>query len=318
MTLIEIKNLTIKYKVENGLLSAIDNVSIEIDEGLTFGLVGESGCGKTTLGLSMLRILPPNAVINGGEIYINGVDILKLRENEMRKLRGKYISMIFQGAMNSLNPVINIGKQVAETLVVHEGMKENEALNQAAKKLKEVGLSESVLRMFPHELSGGMKQRVVIAMALIDNPKIIIADEPTTALDVVTQIGILKLLKSLSKDLGLTTIFISHDLSLVSEVVDELAVMYGGKICESGKKEDIIMKPYHPYTSALLSSVITIKTTKEITGIPGNIINLVNPPPGCRFYDRCSLRNEKCRNYNYESRTFENSHKVYCNLYGSD
>ncbi len=318
MNVIEIKNLTIKYRVEEGLLSAIDNVSLNIREGIIFGLVGESGCGKTTLGLSMLRLLPSNAVIENGEIIINGVNILKLNDSELQKIRGKYISMVFQGAMNSLNPVINIGKQVAEPLVVHEKMDWNKALNIAQQILKLVGLSESVMRMYPHELSGGMKQRVVIAMALISNPKILIADEPTTALDVVTQIEILKLLKSLSKEYGLTTIFISHDLALVSEVVDELAVMYAGKICEVGRKKDVVTEPYHPYTKALLSSVITTKTKGEITGIPGSIISLINPPPGCRFYNRCSYRRETCKNYNYEAITIKENHIVYCTLYGGN
>jgi peptide/nickel transport system ATP-binding protein len=317
MSLVEIKDLTVRYKVSGGFLSAVDNVSLSIGEGLTFGLVGESGCGKTTLGLSILRILPSNAVIERGEIRINGSDILKLNDYKFREMRGKYISMVFQGAMNSLNPVINIGKQVAETLVVHEKMRESEALNLARQKLKIVGLPESVVKMFPHELSGGMKQRVVIAMALMDNPRVLIADEPTTALDVVTQIGILKLLKSLSKEYGLTTVFISHDLALVSEVADEVGIMYGGKMCETGKKKDVLTNPYHPYTNALLSSIITTRTEKEITGIPGDIISLINPPYGCRFYDRCPSRRESCKNYDYKSMVVEKDHAVYCDLYGS-
>ncbi|MEM4065886.1 MAG: ABC transporter ATP-binding protein [Candidatus Micrarchaeaceae archaeon] len=316
MSLIEIKGLTVKYRVNGSYLSAVDNVSLSIDEGVTFGLVGESGCGKTTIGLSVLRILPSNAVIEKGEIWINGIDILKLKEWEIRKMRGKYISMIFQGAMNSLNPVINIGKQVAEPLIVHEGMNENDAMHVVREKLKDVGLPEFVTKMYPHELSGGMKQRVVIAMAIINNPRILIADEPTTALDVVTQIEILKLLKSLSKGYGLTTIFISHDLSLVSEVADHIGVMYGGKICETGRKNDILAKPYHPYTRALLSSIITTKTKGEILGIPGEVISLIDPPSGCRFYDRCPSRKESCRNFDYMPKTMERDHTVYCILYG--
>ncbi|MGC8618424.1 MAG: ABC transporter ATP-binding protein [Thermoplasmata archaeon] len=316
MNLIEIKNLKINYKIDGGLLYAIDNVNLSIERGKIFGLVGESGCGKTTLGLSILRILPPNAIVEAGEILVNGVDILKLQERKMREMRGKYIAMIFQGAMNSLNPVINIEKQVAEPLIVHEGMKERDAINIARQKLKIVGLSETVGKMFPHELSGGMKQRVIIAMALIDNPQILIADEPTTALDVVTQIGILKLLKSLSKEFGLTTILISHDLAMVSEVADEVCVMYAGKIAEIGRKRDIVAKPYHPYTSALLSSIITPKSDKEITGIPGDILSLIDPPPGCRFYDRCTSRRESCKVYDYRPKVVEDNHVVYCELYG--
>lgn len=318
MSLLEIKNLNAKYEVEEGYLSATDNVNLSIDEGLIFGLVGESGCGKTTLGLSILRILPSNAIVETGEIFVNGTDILKLSESKMREMRGKYISMVFQGAMNSLNPVINVEKQVAEPLIVHEGMNENEAIEAAREKLRTVGLPDSVGRMFPHELSGGMKQRVIIAMAIIDNPQILIADEPTTALDVVTQVGILKLLKSLSREYGLTMILISHDLSLVAEVADEVCIMYGGKICEVGKKKSVLNSPQHPYTKALLSSMITPKTEEVVTGIPGDILSLIDPPPGCRFLERCNSRNSGCKNYNYAPRVVQKDHIVYCDQNGDN
>lgn len=316
MSLLEIKNLNIKYEVDGGFLTATENVNLTINEGLIFGLVGESGCGKTTLGLSILRILPSNAKVETGEILVNGTDILKLNEQKMREMRGKYISMVFQGAMNSLNPVINIERQVAEPLIVHEGMKESEAIEAAREKLKSVGLPDSVGRMFPHELSGGMKQRVIIAMAIIDNPQILIADEPTTALDVVTQIGILKLLKSLSREYGLTMILISHDLSLVAEVADEVCIMYGGKMCEVGGKKNVLNEPHHPYTKALLSSIITPKTDDVITGIPGDILSLIDPPPGCRFMDRCASREYACKNFDYAPTMIKKDHIVYCDQYG--
>ncbi len=316
MSLLEIRNLNIKYGVDKGFLTATEDVNMTIEEGQIFGLVGESGCGKTTLGLSILRILPANAVIESGEIIVNGTDILKLSDNEMRKMRGKYISMIFQGAMNSLNPVINVERQVAETLLVHEDIKEAEALEKAREKLSLVGLSKNVGKMFPHELSGGMKQRVVIAMALMDDPQVLIADEPTTALDVVTQVMLLKLLKSICREFGLTMIMVSHDLSMVSEVADEVCIMYGGKTCEIGKKKDVLSNPSHPYTSALLGSIITPDTDKEITGIPGDILSLINPPPGCRFYDRCSSRNEECKTYEYAPYNLKEGHTVYCTLHG--
>ncbi|MEM3334333.1 MAG: ABC transporter ATP-binding protein [Thermoplasmata archaeon] len=314
--MIEIKNLSVRYRAENGYANAVDNIDLKIDKGIIFGLVGESGSGKTTLGLSLLRILPPSAEIISGNIIISGVDILKLEESEMRKWRGKRISMVFQGAMNSLNPVINIEKQVAEPLIIHENISEEEALKIARKKLAMLGLGENVWKRYPHELSGGMKQRVVIAMAIISNPEILIADEPTTALDVVTQNKIMKLIKALQREENLTTILISHDLPIVSEVADRIAIMYGGKICEVGDNFDILSNSKHPYTIGLLSSIPDPKSTKEIKGIPGEPISLINPPSGCRFYDRCPFAKDSCKLYNYSPVIMERDHYVYCTLYG--
>lgn len=313
--MIEIRNLFVRYRTENGYANAVDKINLDVEKGIIFGLVGESGSGKTTFGLTLLRILPPSAEVVSGNINIDGTDILKLKENEMRKWRSKRIAMVFQGAMNSLNPVINIEKQVAEPLVIHENMKEEEAVKIAREKLGMLGLGENVWKRYPHELSGGMKQRVVIAMAIITNPEILIADEPTTALDVVTQDRIMKLIKQLQKEYNLTTILISHDLPIVSEVADRIAIMYGGKISEVGENEQILKNPKHPYTVGLLSSIPEPGSSKEIIGIPGEPISLVNPPSGCRFYNRCQFAKEKCKNYDYGAKFIEKKHEVYCTLY---
>ncbi|MFP3257037.1 MAG: ABC transporter ATP-binding protein [Candidatus Nanopusillus acidilobi] len=314
--MIEIKNLIVKYKAEKGFVHAIDNINLKIDDGVIFGLVGESGSGKTTLGLTFLRILPKNAIIESGEIIFSGINILNLPENEMIKYRGKKISMIFQGAMNSLNPVVNIEKQVAEPLIYHDNLSLDEALKIAREKLKMVGLPENVGKSYPHQLSGGMKQRVVIAMAIITNPEVLIADEPTTALDVVTQDRIMKLIKSLQREYNHTTILISHDLPIVSEVADRIAIMYGGKIIEVGEYYQILKNAKHPYTIGLLSSIPEPGSTKEIKGIPGEPISLVNPPPGCRLYNRCQFASDKCKTYDYSPKMVEEKHEVYCTLYG--
>jgi len=315
MTIIEIKNLTVNYKTNKGYVSALDNISLEIERGTVTGLVGESGSGKTTLGLALLRILPPAATIKSGEIIVDGVDILKLKEDEMVDLRGKKISMVFQGAMNYLNPLINIEEQVAEPLIIHENITKKEAIRIARDKLALVGLDENVWRRYPHELSGGMRQRVVIAMAIVTSPDILIADEPTTALDVLTQARIIKLIKSLQKEFNLTTIIISHDLPMVSEIADDIIVMYGGKICEIGRNEEILANAKHPYTKGLLASIPDPKTPKEIVGIPGEPISLLNPPSGCRFYSRCPSARETCKTYEYERYTVGDGHVVLCNLY---
>ena len=314
--MIDINDLYVRYKTERGYANAVDHVVLSIEKGIIFGLVGESGSGKTTLGLTLLRILPPSAEVASGSIYVNGTDILKLDEDGMRKWRGKRIAMVFQGAMNSLNPVINIERQVAEPLVIHEEMDEERAIIIAREKLAMLGLGENVWKRYPHELSGGMKQRVVIAMAIITNPDILIADEPTTALDVVTQDRIMKLIKSLQREYNLTTILISHDLPIVSEVADRIAIMYGGKICEVGENEQIIKNAKHPYTTGLLSSIAEPGSSKEIKGIPGEPISLINPPPGCRFYNRCQFASAKCKTYAYKPKSIEEKHDVYCTLYG--
>jgi peptide/nickel transport system ATP-binding protein len=313
--LIEIKELVVKYKSSKGEVYAVDGLNLEIDSGLIFGLVGESGSGKTTLGLSLLRILPPTAIIESGNVLISGTDVTKLKESEMRKWRGKKISMVFQGAMNSLNPLMTVEEQVAEPLIIHENMDKDQALLRAKENLENVGLGENILKRYPHELSGGMKQRVVIAMAIIEHPSLLIADEPTTALDVVTQHRIMKLFRRLKDEFGVTIILISHDLPIVAEVADKVAIMYGGKMSEVGDAKEVVTQSKHPYTQGLIRSIPDPRSTKVIRGISGEPVSLMNPPKGCRFYDRCSQRRDLCKTYDYKPAILENRHLVYCNLF---
>jgi peptide/nickel transport system ATP-binding protein len=313
--MLEIRDLVVKYKTSKGSVSAVDRISLEIDTGTIFGLVGESGSGKTTLGLSLLRILPPNASIESGDILVSGTNITKLKEREMRNWRGKKIAMVFQGAMSSLNPLMTVEEQVAEPLIIHENMERSLANRKAKDNLANVGLGENILKRYPHELSGGMKQRVVIAMAIIGHPELLIADEPTTALDVVTQHRIMKLFKALRDEYGITIIMISHDLPIVAEVANSMAIMYGGKISEVGKAREVVTKSKHPYTQGLIKSIPNPKSSEVIRGIPGEPVSLVNPSPGCRFYDRCSFRRDICKTYDYNPAVLDGQHKVYCNLY---
>ena len=305
--MLEIRDLVVKYKTSKGSVSAVDQISLEIDNGTIFGLVGESGSGKTTLGLSLLRILPPNASIESGDILVSGTNITKLKEREMRSWRGKKIAMVFQGAMNSLNPLMTVEEQVAEPLIIHENMERSLANRKARDNLANVGLGENILKRYPHELSGGMKQRVVIAMAIIGHPELLIADEPTTALDVVTQHRIMKLFKALRDEYGITIIMISHDLPIVAEVANSMAIMYGGKISEVGKAREVVTKSKHRYTQGLIKSIPNPKSSEVIRGIPGEPVSLVNPPPGCRFYDRCPFRRDICKTYDYNPAVLSHS-----------
>lgn len=223
--------------------------------------------------------------------------------------------MVFQGAMNSLNPLMTVEEQVAEPLIIHENMERSLANRKAKDNLANVGLGENILKRYPHELSGGMKQRVVIAMAIIGHPELLIADEPTTALDVVTQHRIMKLFKALRDEYGITIIMISHDLPIVAEVANSMAIMYGGKISEVGKAREVVTKSKHPYTQGLIKSIPNPKSSEVIRGIPGEPVSLVNPSPGCRFYDRCSFRRDICKTYDYNPAVLDGQHKVYCNLY---
>ncbi len=313
--MLEIRDLVVKYKTSKGSVSAVDRISLEIDKGTIFGLVGESGSGKTTLGLSILRILSPNASIESGDILVSGTNITRLKEREMRNWRGKKIAMVFQGAMSSLNPLMTVEEQVAEPLIIHENMERSLAKRKARDNLANVGLGENILKRYPHELSGGMKQRVVIAMAIIGHPELLIADEPTTALDVVTQHRIMKLFKALRDEYGITIIMISHDLPIVAEVANSMAIMYGGKISEVGNAREVVTKSKHPYTQGLIKSIPNPKSSEVIRGIPGEPVSLVNPSPGCRFYDRCSFRRDICKTYDYNPAVLDGQHKVYCNLY---
>ena len=305
------------------IVKAVDKVSIDLDEGESLGLAGESGCGKSTLGYSILTCIPTPGKIVGGEIIFEGEEITKKPESWLRKhYRWIKVSMVFQGAMNSLNPVLSIGRQLAEPLIYHQDMSYKEAKKYVIDALRLVGLPEHVADRYPHELSGGMKQRAVIAMALILKPKIVIADEPTTALDVVVQAQIINLLKRLKEHEKMSLLFITHDLAVLSEVVDKVAVMYAGKIVEYGSSEHIYLRPKHPYTQKLIRAVPKLhEKIDRLEFIPGAPPNLINPPPGCRFHPRCQVFKENssfkglCDVEEPPLVEVEPMHKVACWLY---
>ena len=292
MPFISVENLTTRYNVSKGLVHALDDVSFSIELGESIGIAGESACGKSTLGLSIIRMIS-NGKIYSGKIKFDGKSLLDIPNTDFdKKIRWKEISMVFQGAMNSLDPVFTVQQQFEEVLKQHnfEG-NIKQTINQS---LNSVNLDESILKKFPHELSGGMKQRVVIAMALILKPKFVIADEPTTALDVVIQAQIVNLFKKLKKD-GQSFMIISHDLSILSEVAEKIGIMYGGRMVEFGDSSEIFLEPKHPYTKGLLESIPVLTKDTKPKFIPGIPPNLVNPEEGCKFYDRCPEAMEKCK-----------------------
>ncbi|MDW8042107.1 MAG: ABC transporter ATP-binding protein [Nitrososphaerota archaeon] len=286
--LLKVSDLTLKYSTRAGSVRAVDGVSFVVRPGETLALVGESGSGKSSTALAIIRILPRNVSDYSGSVVFNGMELMKMDDEEFRrKVRIGGISMVFQGAMNSLNPVLKVGFQVAESLIVNMDTPKQEALKRAEEALELVGLDRTVVQRYPHELSGGMKQRALIAMALITRPKLVILDEPTSALDVMTQANIMNLLKKLKAEMGLTYVFITHDLALASELADNIGVMYGGKIVELGPSDTVYGDPKHPYTKLLLESVPTLRADKPPTFIPGTPPDLINPPSGCRFHPRC-------------------------------
>ncbi|MEM2522843.1 MAG: ABC transporter ATP-binding protein [Candidatus Bathyarchaeia archaeon] len=296
-SLLDVKNLRTYYTTLRGYVKAVDGVSFNIEKGEAMGLVGESGCGKTTVILSILKILPPEGKIVNGEIRFKDVDIVKLPEKDMReKIRWKGISLIFQGAMNALNPVYRVGDQIAEAIRTHEpNVSKKEALERGRKLFELVGLDPDRINSYPHEFSGGMKQRAVIAMALACNPDLLIADEPATALDVIVQAQVLQLIKHLRKTLHLSMILITHDLSIVAESCDKLAVMYAGKIVEYGDLVTIFKEPLHPYTQALIKAFPDVRAERSpLVSIPGSPPDLLYPPSGCRFNPRCPYSMDIC------------------------
>lgn len=288
MSLLDIENLKVYFATRAGIVRAVDGVDLNVGIGEVLGLAGESGSGKTTLGYALMRVLPRNAKLDG-RIIFEGRDLLSFSATEFNRVRGREIAMVFQGSMNSLNPVVRVEDQVAEPLILHGGLSEDEAKKRARELLAEVGVSEDKAKSYPHELSGGLKQRVAIAMAISTRPKLLIADEPTTALDVVTQAQILRLISELRDRFGLSVIMISHDLSLLSEVCDRLAIMYAGKIVEVGSKVEVVNTPEHPYTQALLASIPSVERVGvDSPSIPGEPPDPINPPSGCRFMPRCA------------------------------
>ncbi|MFP3161362.1 MAG: ABC transporter ATP-binding protein, partial [Vulcanisaeta sp.] len=287
MALLEVKNARLYYTTTKGIVKAVDSVSFELNEGETLAVVGESGSGKSTLAKLLVRVWERNVSLVDGEVYLEGKEVLHIPESEFRReVRWKKIAMVPQASMNALNPVIKIGDQMIEPLLL-QGTDKEEALKMAMDALEAVGLPRDIVNRYPHQLSGGMKQRVIIAMSIMAHPRIVILDEPTSALDVITQANIMNLLKKLKWEFKLSYIFITHDLALASELADAVAIMYAGKIVEIGGAEDIYQNPSHPYTQGLISSVPTLRVDKSLSFIPGEVPSLINPPPGCRFHPRC-------------------------------
>src|SRR6185369_4074058 len=297
---LEVKNLKTYFFTEQGIVKAVDDVSFRVAKGKTLGLVGESGCGKSVTAMSIARLISPPGRIVGGEILLNGRDILALSDREIRQVRGAQISMIFQEPMTALNPVLTVGFQIAEAVLAHEKLSRREAWSRAVDAMKAVSIPDPEKRAkdFPHQLSGGMRQRIMIAMALVCNPALVIADEPTTALDVTIQAQILELLDSLREKYQLSLILISHDLGVIAEVAETVAVMYAGKIVEIGPALEVFHNPKHPYTEGLLRSVPRLGSSLQQKGrlyaIKGMVPNLLRMPEGCSFAPRCYKRTVEC------------------------
>lgn len=315
-SLLQVENLKMYYHTSRGAVRAIDDISFNMYPGETIGLVGESGCGKTSLGTSLIRLPTPPGSYEGGRILINGADIIPMTDRDVRKnIRWEQIAMVFQGAMNCLTPVYTIGRQMMETLQEHRTMDKQAAEELIREYLNQVGLPAEVMNRYPHELSGGMKQRVVIATALFLRPRLVILDEPTTALDVIVQAQIINLLKKLKQQFELSFIFITHDLALEAEVSERLCVMYAGKIVELGTNEQIYGDhgPAHPYTEKLLLATPRLhREVDDLQYIPGTPPDLINPPKGCRFHPRCHYVTEQCREEEPPLVEIERGHYAAC------
>ncbi len=294
-TVLNVESLSVYYYTLSGIVKAVDNVSFELGKGEWLSLVGESGSGKSTLGYSLLRLVPPPGRIVGGKIEIEGVDVTSLDEGRMREIRGSKISMVLQDPLTSLDPLRKIGEQLREILEVHGIKDKDEQERRVEEALKNVRLPVSYKNSYPHELSGGQRQRVAIASGIILEPSILVADEPTTALDVIVQSKIMDLLDELRRDLGISIILITHDLALAVERSDRIAVMYAGQLVEEGGSKKLAGEPLHPYTRGLINSIPRLFGPKDIEEIPGYPPDLRSPPPGCRFHPRCPFAMEKCR-----------------------
>ncbi|MHC1759173.1 MAG: ABC transporter ATP-binding protein [Negativicutes bacterium] len=313
----KIENLVVHYIVDDEVVEAVNGISLKINDGKTLGLVGETGAGKTTTALSVMGLIPnpPGKIVNGKVIF-NGEDLLKKTEKAMRKIRGKGIAMIFQDPMTSLNPVITVGDQIMEVIQLHNNISKSEANERAKKMLELVGIPGDRSEEYPHQFSGGMKQRVIIAIALACNPQLLIADEPTTALDVTIQAQVLELMKNLKDELNTAMLLITHDLGVVAEVCDDVATMYAGEIVESGTLEDIFDNTSHPYTKGLFKSIPDLDTDIDrLDSIPGLVPDPSNLPSGCKFHPRCSFRMDECERKNPDAIQITPGHFVKCLLY---
>lgn len=317
--ILEVRDLTTTFKLQSGaVVHPVDHSSFYVKKGEVVGLVGESGCGKSMTAMSVIRLVPPPGQITGGEVLFRGEDVLKMKPDKLAALRGAHISTIFQDPLTYLNPVLTIGKQIGETIQLHLGLGKKEAYRRTLEMLEMVKIPapERVARSYPFELSGGMRQRVLIAIAMCCDPELIIADEPTTALDVTVQAQVLSLLISLVREKGISMILITHDMGIVADVCDRVYVMYAGQVVESGSLDEIFYESRHPYTSALLGSVLTIKKRQDvIPSIPGVVPDIEHFPTGCRFGPRCSRRCEHCGEQAPVMTEVSPEHFVKCGLY---
>jgi len=314
--LITIEDLHVEYLSARGPVRAVDGVSLAIRPGEVVGLAGESGSGKSTIAQAILRILQPPAVITGGKVEFGGRDILAMTDSQLEDFRWREVSMVFQSAMNALNPVMTIGDQIVDAIRAHDQMGKAEARRRAAEMLKIVGIEERRIDSYPHELSGGMRQRAVIAIALTLNPPLMIMDEPTTALDVVVQKEIMYQIGELKQRLGFSILFITHDLSLLVEISDRIAIMYAGQIVEMAPARELFEQPLHPYTQGLMQSFPSLTGEKKrLTGIAGSPPDLISPPSGCRFHPRCPKRFEMCDKVIPKLTEVRPNHFVSCHLY---
>ncbi len=318
--LLDVRDLETRFHVRNGYVHAVNGVSFQLEQGEVLGVVGESGCGKSVTMLSLLRLLPPSARVEKGKALFNGKDLLQMSTSELRKVRGAQIGMVFQDPMTSLNPVVRIGVQMAEPLIYHRGMSKSEALKRCAELLDLVGVPDgkSHLRDYPHQLSGGMRQRVMIAMAMSCQPSMLIADEPTTALDVTIQAQIIELVKDLRQEVSAAIIWITHDLSVVAGLADRVMVMYAGSVVEEAVVDDLYADPRHPYTIRLLGAMPSVDATrkKRLTSIPGSPPDLVAPPTSCPFLPRCEFAIDRCQAENPRlapvAQAGDSGHRIAC------
>jgi len=317
-TLLIVKDLKTYFYTYEGIVRALEGVNFKINKNKIIGLVGETACGKSVTALSIMGLIHDPGKIIEGEIFFNGVNLLKNSKDEMRQIRGKKIAMIFQEPMTSINPMFTIGDQIAEIIMLHEKLGKKEAMGKALEMLKNVKMSdpEEVLKKYPHEMSGGMRQRAMIAMALSCSPQLLIADEPTTFLDVTVQAQILKLMKELAQEIGASVLMITHDMGVVAQMCDEINVMYAGLVIESAKTREIFHNPKHPYTTGLMKAVPRIvKTDVKLVSIPGTVPNLITPPSGCRFHPRCLQVMDICKEAVPNAVEVTPGHHVSCFLY---
>lgn len=317
---LKIEELVVQYVTEDGTVEAVNGINLDVFSGKTLGLVGETGAGKTTTAMSIMQLIPrPPGVIKSGKILLNGIDLIKTPEKQLEKIRGDMVSMIFQDPMTALNPVFTVGDQIAEAISIHQNVTKSGANKKAMEMLEMVGIPGARMKEYPHQFSGGMKQRVVIAIALSCSPKLLIADEPTTALDVTIQAQVLELMKELKDKLSMAMVMITHDLGVVAEVCDDVAIIYAGRIVEQGTLEEIFRTTKHPYTEGLFNSIPDIDNRKaELKPIRGLMSDPYNLPKGCPFCDRCDYALPICKNTRPEKIYFTETHFTECHLYTED